>query len=510
MRRMDGLSAFLYHEEQSGAIMHTLKISIMDTSQIPGGWNYARFRQSVANRAHLMPMFRWKALEVPFGLHHPVWVDDPDFDLDYHLRRIACPAPGDRKALCELISEVYSWPLDLSKPLWLSWIVEGLENNEVAMVTLLHHAYTDGTGAARLLEHIFSVSQQEAEPSPLPWYPERTPSKLELVLRALIDLPRTWYRCWPRIRKGMQQTRELKQKYEQSGRELPPNVFKDTRDSPFNIMLGRGRTFVFETFPLADIKALSKGFGVTINDLFVAAAAGAYRRFMQERGFDPDAGPLVAVIPVSKRPPREQDDMIGNKTSSDCLAMPVHLTDPVARLQASAHAGKVMKEHIAVSEGSDIASLLEITPPALIRLLDWWVKKKDGKFGVWGNCAISNVPGPREPLYMGAMRLNNWVSMGMVAHGMGVNTTVWSYARNFNLCILADRKLLPDGWQLIGYFRDAFDEFRTILDSRGPAATSAATPAATGPGQQVGAATETPSAAEPASAENEAPKSGTA
>ena len=104
MRRMDGLSAFLFHEERSGAVMHTLKISILDTSNIPGGWNYERFRDSVARRLHLLPMFRWKALKVPFGLHHPVWVDDPDFDLDYHLRRIACPAPGDRKASCELLS----------------------------------------------------------------------------------------------------------------------------------------------------------------------------------------------------------------------------------------------------------------------------------------------------------------------------------------------------------------------------------------------------------------------
>lgn len=220
---------------------------------------------------------------------------------------------------------------------------------------------------------------------------------------------------------------------------------------------------MFETFPLDEIKAISKGAGVTINDLFVATTAGAYRKFMLSRGFNPDTGPLVTAIPVSKRPPIEEDDMIGNMTSSDYLAMPVHLADPAARLQAAAHAGNVMKEHIKAADGADLSSILELTPPALLRLMDWMIKHKEGKFGVWGNAAISNVPGPREPLYMGAMRLNNWISMGMVAHGLGLNTTVWSYAGKFNLCILADKKLLPDGWEMVGYYREAFDEYRQLL-----------------------------------------------
>ncbi|MCB1846209.1 MAG: DUF1298 domain-containing protein, partial [Halieaceae bacterium] len=120
--------------------------------------------------------------------------------------------------------------------------------------------------------------------------------------------------------------------------------------------------------------------------------------------------------------------------------------------------------HIKACEGADISTILEITPPVLIRLMDWMVKYKHGKFGVWGNAAISNVPGPRQPLYLGAMELKNWISMGMVAHGLGLNTTVWSYAGQFNLCILADKKLLPDGWELVEYFREAFDEYRHLHD----------------------------------------------
>jgi diacylglycerol O-acyltransferase len=466
MRRMDGLSAFLLDQENTGAYQHTLKISILDTSDMKGGWCFDKFRSSVARRTHINPMFRWKALQVPFGLHHPVWVDDPQFDLDYHLRRIACPAPGDRKAFCDLVSQIYAWKMDLSRPMWVCWVVEGMENDEVALVTFLHHAYTDGSGAARLLTRFYSAAAESVEPEAVAWTPEPTPGKLALLGRALIDLPVTLYRCLPKIGKGIANVRRMNKKYRETGDELPPSVLKDSRDSPFNVMVGYGRTFVFESMDLEDIRHISKGFGVTINDLFVAVTAAAYRRFMVSRGFDPDTGPLVTAIPVSKRPPEEEDDCIGNFTSADYLALPVHLDDPLERLKAAKHGGDVMKQHIAAAEGMDLSSILEITPPALLKLLSWFVKKSEGRFsGIWGNAGISNVPGPREPLYLGTTRMSNWISMGQIFHGMALNTTVWSYAGKFNLCILADRNLLPDGWELIGYFREAFDEYRALLDN---------------------------------------------
>jgi WS/DGAT/MGAT family acyltransferase len=457
---MDGMSAFMLDQERPGHFMHTLKISIFSPSEIAP--SHEQLRLNLAQCLNTIPMLRWKFLKVPFGLHHPVWVDDPDFDLDYHLRRIVCPPPGDRKAFCDLVSEVYAWPLDQSKPLWLTWVVEGLEDGCTAMIMLLHHAYTDGTGAARIMEFAYSSTPQENATEFPAWVPEPTPGKLQLLLRALIDLPVTLYRCVPKVGKGIVSVRALKKQYEESGKELPPSVLRDSRDSPFNIMLGHGRTFVYERFELAKVKALSKTFGVTINDLFVATAAGAYRSFMQARDYDVDSGPLVAAIPVGKRPPLEEDDLTGNKTSADYIALPIHLADPMERLTASRRAGIIMKEHIKEAEGVDFSSLLEITPPILLRLLDWWVERNGGEVGIWGNAGLSNVPGPREHLYMGDRKLVNWISMGQIFHGLGLNTTVWSYAGNFNLSILADKILLPDGWELVQYFRDAFDEYADL------------------------------------------------
>lgn len=469
MRRMDGVSAFMLAQERPGAYMHTLKISVLDPGAMNVPWDFDRFRCSLARRMHLLPMLRWKVKRVPFGLHHPVWVDDPNFDLGYHVRRVACPAPGDRQALCELISQLYAWTLDLSKPLWICWVVEGMEDGSVVLVHLLHHAYTDGTGAARLMQTFYSAST-ETEPEEVPWEPAPEPGRLTLLVRALGDLPLTLWRSLPRIGQGIVNSRRLKRYYEASGKGLPPSTFRDGRDSPFNVMLGYGRTFVYETYELETIRCSAKKFGVTINDLFVAAAAGAYRNFMLKRDYDVDSGPLVTAIPVSQRPPADTDDFIGNKTSTDFLAMPIHIRDPLERLREARRAGNTMKEHMAHAEGLDLSSLLEVTPPVLLRLMDWWVARNGGKVGIWGNAALSNVPGPREKLYMGQIPVSNWISMGQIFHGLGLNTTVWSYAGHFNLSILADRKLLPDGWELVGYFTEAFDEYARLAEQEAEAA----------------------------------------
>lgn len=447
--------------------MHTLKISVLDPTDMDVPWSFEQFRASVARRMHLLPMFRWKFKRVPFGLHHPVWVDDVDFDLDYHLRRVACPAPGDKQALCKLISQIYAWPLDQSKPLWLCWVVEGMDDGSVVLVNLLHHAYTDGTGAARLMETFYSIAT-EAEPEAVAWEPEHPPGKLQLMARALWDLPPTLWRGIPKVGRGLVNVRRLRRYYKRSGKALPPSALRDGRDSPFNVMLGHGRTFVFETYDLDVIRATSKAFKVTINDLFVAAAAGAYRDFMEARGYDVDSGPLVTAIPVSQRPPRHEDDMMGNMTSTDFLSMPIHLADPLERLHESHRVGVTMKEHLAHAEGLDLSSLLELTPPLLLRLMDWWVARNGGKVGIWGNAALSNVPGPRSPLYMGKIPVRNWISMGQIFHGLGLNTTVWSYAGQFNLSILADNRLLPDGWELIGYFTQSFNQYARLAEQSLP------------------------------------------
>ena len=470
MRRLDGLSAFLLAAEKPGAFQHTLKIGIYDPTGAESVWTYQRFRDDLERHLSLAPALRWKLQRVPFNLHRPLWVDDPGFDIDYHLRHVVCPAPGDSRALCALISQLYAWPLDFSKPLWLQWFTEGLPGGQVAVITLLHHAYMDGTGASRAMEQFLTtrpgISALPADPaSTAPWQPEPTPGQLQLVLSALRDIPAMLAGGMPRLVRGIGELRRLQRQYEEARRELPPDPFRDSRDSPFNIRLSHGRTFVFETFPFERIKGIAQRLDVTVNDLLLATASTVYRDFMRQRGFDPDKGPLIATIPVQRRPPRDQDDFIGNQTTADYTCLPVHVADPMERLRVTKHWCDVMKEHIKASAGADTLSLLEIIPPVVLRVREWFLRRSNRQgIGLEGNVVMSNVVGPREPLYWGQIRLANWISMGQVTQGMGINVTVWTYAGNFNLSILADRKLLPDGWVMIERFREAFAEYERLAD----------------------------------------------
>jgi WS/DGAT/MGAT family acyltransferase len=324
---------------------------------------------------------------------------------------------------------------------------------------LLHHGYADGTGASLMMQRCFKPKPFAFSLKYTPSIAPRLPTKLQLLVRALADLPGTFITSIPVVLRGVINTRKLVKRRIAEGKELAPNLFKDKRDSPVNDMVSACRSFVFETFELARIKRISKSFQVTINDLFVACAAAMYRRFLIDKGYDPDSGPLLTAIPVSQRSPSATDDGLGNRMSSDVLAMPVHITDPLARLAAAHHAGNMMKEHYRESQGADMSSVLELLPAFAIRAINRSIARTRGKSGMGGNAMLSNVPGPREILYLGDMRMDNWISSGQVTHGMAINVTAWSYADNFNLCILADKKVLPDGWYLINHFAAALDEY---------------------------------------------------
>ncbi len=460
MRRLSPNDATLLYNETPRAYMHTLKIARLDPSEEPGGFSFEAYRERLQSRLHRAPPFRWRLAPTPLGLHHPLWIEDPDFDIDYHLRHVACPPPGDERALCELISKVYAWPLDHSRPLWLAWIVEGLQGGGVATVFLVHHAYCDGVGAGILLQQICNAEPDAAVPEPdRPWLPEPWPSAGQRVRWALRDLPTTLSTVWPRASRGVRKRRRLHARYETEGKRLPPTP-QQAPVTPLSEPLSPGRTYVCRSLPLEDFKRVRAAFGVTINDVFLACCAGAVRRLLNERGFDPDGGPLVASIPLSRRGPENMDGL-GNFTAVDFSWLRIDVADPVERLLKSHEAAEKMKEHFRDSEGGDLSSILGVLPPPGMRLLSKVVAAKGGKTGLMGNLVLSNVPGPRDTLYFGRTRVANWFSMGQLFDGCTLNMTVWSYAGNMNLNVLADSRVVPDGWVVVDHFCESL---RELLD----------------------------------------------
>ena len=464
MIRMGGADAFMLSMETHRAYMHTFKVAILDPSTDPEGWNYDKWVSDFAARLHLIPWFRWKYAPSPLGLNHPMWVDDPDFNLNYHVRRVACPPPGDHRALCEFMSSVYAYQLDRSRPLWMSWIVEGLEDGKVAVVTLVHHAYVDGVGAAWGLQQLYRTEpgwQPEAVP---PWQPRPWPSWGKRLWWGVRDLPSVLSRNLPRVISGVRKKKALDKIFRAQGKAAHPSGAM-MQKTPINRNLSAGRSFVCRDMPLDDFKRISKGLGVTINDIFMACSASAIRHFFESTGFDPNKFPLISGTPFAGERPQDSPGL-GNYATVDYCWLPTNIADPMERLQASHKAAVDMKEHMkaCVEAGADINSIMQICPPWLIKALRWYIQKNEGAFSLFANVVLSNVPGPREPIYLNRYKLDSWYSIGQVFDGTCLNMTMWSYCGRANLCILADQEVVPDGWILFDAFAAELQTLAALVD----------------------------------------------
>jgi diacylglycerol O-acyltransferase len=461
MRRMGGADAFMLAMETPKAYMHTFKVAILDPSTDPEGWSFNKFHQLFEDRIHLLPLFRWKYAPAPFNLNHALWIEDPNFNLEYHIRHVACPAPGDHKALCRFMSDVYAYQLDRSRPLWKCWVVEGLQGGKVAIVTMLHHAYVDGAGASYGLEQFYKDTPGHSPESVPQWNPRPAPSWLKQLWLAIVDWPEVVLKNLPKVIAGVKQKKALVKRYEEEGKppHPDPSMMKQT---PLNDVLCYGRSFVCESMPLADFKTISKGLGVTINDVFLCCAAGAIRRLFLDGDYNPDHSPLIAATPFAGKRPEGMEGL-GNFVTVDYCWLHTEIADPMERLHASHKAATEMKVHLKemVAMNADFAAIMKILPPWSVRALSWWLReKKKGSLSLFANVALSNVPGPRKPLYLDKYKLDNWFSTGQIVDGTCLNMTMWSYCQNVNLCVLADKKVLPDGWRLYEYFEE---ELQTLV-----------------------------------------------
>ncbi|MDQ1395327.1 MAG: diacylglycerol O-acyltransferase / wax synthase, partial [Acidimicrobiaceae bacterium] len=456
MQRLTGQDAgFLYNETPSQH-MHTLKIAVLDPSTIPGGYSFERVKEVLSERLHLLPPFRRRLLPVPFDLHHPLWIEDPDFDIDFHVQRTALPAPGRREQFDELISQIASHPLDRSRALWEVWVVEGLEGGSIGFVAKIHHCAADGVMAADLLSNVFDTDpeQLDAPPPERPWRPDPIPSKVRLVLAALLDLAKVVLglpALAVRTGRGMVAVR----RHKRSAAVSPPAPFSGPKCS-FNRSLTPHRRFVSMSLPLADVKEVKTRFGVTLNDVVLALCAGALRGYLDERGELPSK-PLVAGVPISTRMPGKP--LRANSVSNMFTTIPVDVADPVQRVSAVHEVTKGAKEQFNLLGVDMLADWSELTPPrpyaAFIRLYGRLRLADRHRPPI--NMVISNVPGPPIPLYIAGARLEAIYSMGPILENIGLNITMWSYLDSLNFGIVAVREHLPDLPRLAHYLEEELD-----------------------------------------------------
>jgi diacylglycerol O-acyltransferase / wax synthase len=455
VERLTGLDAGFLYMETPTLHMHTLKISIVDTSSVPGGYTFKRFKDVLAERLHLLPPFRRRIVEVPGRIHHPVWIEDPDFDLSAHVRRVGCPAPGGMGEFAELVSDIASRQLDRNRPLWEIWTVENIENNQVAFVAKIHHSVADGIAAASLLANV--ADDLAIVPTDAGWDAEPMPRKWVLFKDAAKDLGKELLNFPKLLRSTIRNMAAVRRRRKEA--DIAPPLPFDTPKTRFNDALTPHRLFTMASLSLEDVKTVKNAFDATVNDVVLAIVAGALRRYLSERGELPDK-PLVAGVPVSTA--AEPDRLGGNKVSNMFTALRTDIEDPVERLKAIHDVTTAAKEFHNVLGSEMLRDWSEITPP---RPFAWFMRMYSrrnlaAKHRPPINLVVSNVPGPPSPMSIADARITALYSMGPILEGIGLNVTVWSYVDSMNFGVVSCPELAPDLWALT----DALaDELATLV-----------------------------------------------
>lgn len=464
MERLTGLDATFLYLETPTHHMHVAMTMVLDPSTMPGGYSFPAIKDFIASRMDRIPPFRRRLVSVPFNLHHPVWVEDPEFDIDYHIRRIGAPAPGGRRELGEMAAQIASVPLDRSRPLWEMWVVEGLKQGRIAVVSKVHHCAIDGASGAELMVHLFDLDPDDAVvDGPPPELPsERIPNDAELIGHAITS----------KVRRSMGLAPLLNETAKSIGR-----VAKGRRDPegmvgavpltaprvPWNGPTSGRRDVGFARVPLATVKAVKTAFGCTVNDVVLALCAGTLRQYLAAHDALPD-DPLVAVCPVSVR--TEADAPGSNKVSALFTSLATQLDDPAERLEAIRTTTKGAKEEHNAVGATMLQEWAEFAGPNVFNLASRLYSSMNlaNVHRPVHNLIVSNVPGPPFPLYFAGAETVAAYPMGPVMEGCGLNITVFSYMDSVDIGFMVDKELVPDVWALAEAVEPALQE---LVDAAG-------------------------------------------
>lgn len=407
------------------------------------------------------PPFNLKLRSPKMKVLMPAWVEDDNIDLDYHLRHSALPKPGGERELGVLISRLHSHPMDFNRPLWECHIIEGLEGNRFALYMKMHHSLVDGIGGMRMLQRMLSPDPQ-ARKQPPPWSVGAGGGRrraaeegqgFDAQLRKLADAARAQLEIAPAVAKALGHVvRESVQRHDpQEG--LP---FAGPR-SVLNARVSAQRRFATQHYDLERVKRVAKAADATLNDVFLALCAAALRRYLLEINALPDK-PLTAGVPVSVRP--ADDDNAGNAISFIIANLNTGIDDPLERLQAIRESARLAKEHLQSLPKAGIDSYTMIfMAPFILQLL----AGLGGKARPMFNVTISNVPGPKHPLYFNGARMEQMYPVSLLSHGQALNITSVSYDGQFNIGYTGCRDALPSMQRLAVYTGEALEELEERL-----------------------------------------------
>jgi diacylglycerol O-acyltransferase len=431
---------------------------------------YAQIRRVIEQRLHLIAPLRQRAVRVPFGLHHPVWVDDPDFDLDDHLSRASLPSPGGQAELDAFVAGVMSRQLDPDRPLWEMHVVEGLEGERTALVAKVHHAMLDGVSGASVLAAFLDLTPRTRVVE-LP--PEWNPPNTQMLRHAASSLARQPGSTLSTLQAGVEAVADLgmhNRELAGRGEQSPPGFFAAPRTS-FNGAVSNRKRFAGLSVPLEDVKLVGRVFESTVNDVLLACVSGGLRRLLAARGEEAE-GSLVAMVPVSTRGEGETEEL-GNQISGMLVSLASDIDDPVERLDAISESSRVAKEQEKLHAGRFLGDLAQIALPALASRVARAVAgtRLFDKMRPPFNVTVSSVRVPDVPLFLAGSRVAATYPVGPMAEGIGLNVTVFSYLGHVYFGLLGCRRLLPELDELAVHVDDALGELVVCaLQARGATA----------------------------------------
>ncbi|MCU0257573.1 MAG: wax ester/triacylglycerol synthase family O-acyltransferase [Solirubrobacteraceae bacterium] len=483
MRQLTALDAQFLALENDRTHGHVGSVAIYDPSTAPGGRvTLDDVKNLLRERLHLLTPFRWRLVKVPFGLDHPYWKDEDEIDLDYHVRELALPAPGDLRQLAEQTARIFERRLDRSRPLWEMYLIHGVDGDKLGLLTKVHHAALDGLSGAEILVTLLDLEPTGREIPPPDPDRERDshPGSAELFARGLTATPRhtarflrklpgtlpnldlvPTLRSVPGVNTVASAARAVSNRLP-GGEELHGERLLAPRTS-LNRRISAHRRVALTTISLSEVKRIKNHFGVTVNDVIVTITAAALREWLLTHDELP-TDPLLAMIPISVRLP-EEFGTFGNRVSMMTVPIPTNQHDPARRVQEAHEYLSQSKARHELTPRMLIQEANEGIPPALLS------RTAKTLLGVAGsgrlnpplNVVISNVPGSPVPLYCAGAQLEANFPLSVITDGMGLNLTIISYRDRIDFGIVGDREEVPDVWFLADEVQHAYEELLELV-----------------------------------------------
>lgn len=453
------MDAMLLYSETPNLHTHTLKVAIIHAASYPDGYTFDVFKRTVARRLHLLDPLRYRLIDIPWKLHHPMWLEDCPVDLDYHLRRVQVPAPGGRRELDEVIGRIASTPLDRHRPLWEFHFAEGMADDRFALIGKVHHTLADGVASANLLARLMDLAGSPADDSD-EYLVCEAPTTSELLaeagrdhvahVAALPGLARDAAKGFSRLRRRAKE------------RNDHPDLAKMFRTPPtfLNHVVSPARTFATASLSLAEVKETAKKLGVTFNDIVLATAAGGLRELLLRYDGRADR-PLIASVPVSTD--LSPDRVTGNEIGGLSVSLPIHIDDPLERVRLTSLSTARAKEDYELLGPKLQGQLMEYLPPPVTPAVLRWQAKRAAHNRLM-NVAVSSVPGPRERGHIGGAPVSEIYSIGVLSAGSAFNMTVWSYVDQVDISILSDDQTFNDIHEATDAMIHGLNEIRSAAD----------------------------------------------